>query len=79
MRRGWGAEQDLADGAFAAAVRFALFAEKMSQGLDEMRQQAAADPPTGLTGKAFTDWMGNRERVRKDLERVDRALYPEGD
>lgn len=79
-RRGLGVdEMRLIAPGFGAAVRWAVFAEKMSEGLDEQRSAARADIPPGLTGAQRIEFTASRNRLREDLKLRDAILYPVGD
>lgn len=76
-RRGLGIDElRLIDPRFAAAVRFALFAEKLADGIGRLRAEVKSEPPASLQGKAFTDFTAMRAAMRADLKQRDEALYP---
>jgi hypothetical protein len=76
-RRGLGMdEQRLAAPAFAEAVRWALFAERLSPQLAELRVVAATDPPAQLAGQDRMNFIENRKRARELLTQTEQTLYP---
>lgn len=77
-RRGFSpAEFRLARPQLLHAVRWALFAEKLSADLPEMRAIVATDPPDGLAGQDRTNFMAARTEMRAVLAERERVLYPE--
>ena len=79
-RRGLGiAEMRLIDPLFASAVRWAIYAEKLSDGLGELRQSARSDTPDGLKGPALIRFITQRSAVREELKKREAALYPPDD
>lgn len=78
-RRGLGVDElRLLSPRFMQAVRWALFAEKVSAGIGQMRAHLR-DSPSGLTGQALTDWKAMRTAVRAEVARIDRTIYPPDD
>jgi hypothetical protein len=76
-RRGLGpTELRLARPAFLRAVRWALYAEKLSTDLPEMRAAVATDLPDTLVGAERTAFMAARTKLRATLAETERALYP---
>lgn len=79
-RRGLGIdEMRLISPQFGAAVRWAVFAEKLTDGIGESRGNAEMAMPDGLTGQQRTDFMGRRTKIREHLKQLDAVLYPEDD
>ena len=79
-RRGLGiAEMRLIDPLFASAVRWAIYAEKLSDGLCELRQNAGSETPDGLKGGALIRFITQRNAVREELKKREAALYPPDD
>ena len=77
-RRGLGpAELQLAVPAFMRAVRWAVFAEKFGADLTEIRAAVATDPPARLEGAALTEFIANRNSLRRSLKVMETLLYPE--
>lgn len=75
-RAGLGAaEIALAQPAFLAAVRWALFAEKVADGLADLRAAVATDPPDGLRGADRMAFIETRKRLREDLRQRLAALH----
>lgn len=63
-RRGVGAEElRLASPAFLDAVRWAAYAERMWDGVEEQKALAASTPH-GLSGAAMTEFLGERTKAR---------------
>ena len=74
-RRGLGADELLlASAPFAAAVRWAFFAEKVGTDLAELRAAVALDPPDGLGGQPLMDFIAQRRRLRAELASREAAL-----
>lgn len=79
-RRGLGiSETRLIDPIFASAVRWAVYAEKLSDGLGELRQNAAAQTPDGLKGAPLVRFVTQRNALREELKKREAALYPPDD
>ena len=79
-RRGLGADElRLIDPGFAAAVRWAFFAEKVGADLPALRADVTRDPPEGMTGQALVDFQTTRNQVRSTVAELDALLYPPGD
>ncbi len=77
-RRGLGpSELKLGRPGFLRAVRWALFAEKASADLRELRSAAASETPDGLTGAALTAYTASRKAIREELPALEARLYPE--
>lgn len=68
----------LIDPLFGAAVRWAVFVERLSEGLAEERSAAKADPE-GLSGSKLTEFLGARSQIREHLKQTDALLYPPDD
>jgi hypothetical protein len=76
-RRGLGPDEiRLIEPTFAAAVRWALFAEKLSPDLADLRR-VDHDPPDALTGAARTQFMAARSKAREQYRRELALLYPD--
>ena len=76
-RAGLGAaELRLIDPTFLASVRWALYAEKLSDGLGELRAAVANDPDDALKGATRIAFIEARKRMREDLSEREAALYP---
>lgn len=77
-RRGLGpTELRLARPAFLRAVRWALYAEKVSADLPEIRSAVATDPPDALMGADRISFMATRTKLRESLAERESLLYPE--
>jgi hypothetical protein len=75
--RGLSAEElRLATPGFEAAVRWAVYAERHTQLLADLREVVAVNPPDELTGSARNDFMSNRQLARKELAALEAELYP---
>ena len=75
-RAGLGAaDLALIDPGFLAAVRWALFAEKLSDGLGELRAAVGTDPPDSLTGAERMTFIETRKRLREELRLRLAALH----
>jgi hypothetical protein len=78
-RRGLGPDEiRLIDPTFAAAVRWALFAEKLSPDLADL-EKLDRDPPDSLTGSARTQYISARRQAREQRDAEMALLYPEGE
>lgn len=76
-RRGFGAEDArLASGSFLEAVRWALFAERMSPELLATRQVAETDPPDTMKGTALQEFRAKRSAAREQRATLEAALFP---
>jgi hypothetical protein len=76
-RRGMGPDElRLISTRFAAAVRWALFAERASRPLEDIREAVRRDPPDELKGARRTEFMTARTRMRAQLAELEATLFP---
>jgi len=76
-RRGLGADEiRLIDPRFLAAVRFALFAEQLGEGISELRAAVERPIKSDEIGPDAQAFMALRKSMRDDLAARDAALYP---
>jgi hypothetical protein len=76
-RRGMGPDElRLISTRFASAVRWALFVERASRSLEDLREAVRRDPPDELTGARRTAFMTARTRMRAQLADLEATLFP---
>jgi len=81
-RRGLGVdEMNLASPAFAAAVRWAVFAETAGADFGEMKAAAEAEVPEHLRkgGAELVEFRKSRERIRGTVKDLEAVLFPRDD
>ena len=63
---------------FLAAVRWAVFVERIAVDLPDIRRAAKADAGD-LKGARLTDFIGMRNQARAEVKKIDALLYPPDD
>ncbi len=76
-RRGLGPDEiRLIEPAFASAVRWALFAEKLAPDVADLRRVTTNEPSDALAGAARIAFIRARSTARASLAEEEALLYP---